>query len=419
VVRRLVLAVVLVAPLAVAGMALSGREDLNKGAQTILVINVTWGPQPYTPDAVRRAVFEESDAYVREVSFGEAYLTGDVTPWLTMRRFDFCDVTALSEIALAAKNAATAAGFDLSRYSRFVFGLPRGDRCQYAGYGAENHVWMIGTVNQRIVQHELGHTFSLNHAWAIACATCRPVEYGDPYDVMGKGSGHYHAGEKAQAGWITNVIRAPTTGEYVVDQLERKSNRPQGFFVQTAKNDYWFDHREPIGRDAVFAGSKIVQGLEIHASPGPTDDGSSRYQGGNVLVQNPTGSGADAVLPGETWGEPGVFRVNVLAHEGTTVRFRFEWIDRTPPGRTEVYSPGGTIRKRLDVQWGRANELGSGLSYYEVRLDGKLRAKVGAASGQRRTTLAKPKRGRHVLTVAAVDRAGNRGKAGSTRFRVR
>ena len=416
--RRLLLAIVLVAPLAVAGVAVS---DLNKGAQTVLVINATSGPQPYSLDAMRKAVFEDSDAYVREVSFGEAYLTGDSTPWLTIRRFDFCDVTALSEMALAAEQAATAAGYDLSRYSRLVFGLPRGSQCQYAGYGAENHVWMLGTAATRVVQHELGHTFGLNHAWAVACATCRPVEYADPYDVMGHGTGHYNAAEKALAGWLTSssITTGRANGEYVVDQLERKSDQPQAFFVQTAKSDYWFDHREPIGRDDAFRGSKLVEGLEVHASPGPADDGSSRYQPGNVLVENPTGNSFDVILPGESWGEPGVFRVGVVAHEGTAVKLRFEWTDRTPPGRTDVYSPVGTVRSRLDVQWGKAVDNGSGVSLYEVRLDGKVRARVGAASGQRRASIAKPKRGRHVVTVAAVDRAGNRGKAGSTRFRVR
>lgn len=404
------------APLAFAGIAVS---DLNRGAQTILVINVTWGPQPYALDAIRRSVFEEADAYVREVSFGEAYLTGDSTPWLTIRRFDFCDVTALSEMALAAKQAATAAGYDLSRYSRFVFGFPRGAQCRYAGYGAENHVWMLGTADSRIVQHELGHTFGLIHAWAIACPTCRPVEYADPYDVMGRGAGHYNAHEKALAGWLTNVTTARANGEYLVDQLERKSDLPQAFVVHTASNDYWFDHREPIGRDAVFAGTKLVEGLEVHASPGPADDGSSRYQPGNVLVQNPTGNGADVLLPGESWGEQGVFRLTVLAREGTTVKFRFEWTDRTPPGKTTVYSPAGTVRSRLDVQWGKTTELGSGLAVYEVRLDGKVRARIDATGGRRRTAIAKPKRGRHVVTVAAIDRAGNRGKAGSTRFTVR
>jgi hypothetical protein len=414
--RRLLIAIVLVVPFALTGVAVS---DLGRGAQTILVINATWGPQPYTLEAMRRAVFEESDAYVREVSFGEAYLTGDSTPWLTIRRFEFCDVTALSEMALAVKQAATAAGYDLSRYSRFVFGLPRGDRCQYAGYGAENHVWMLGTAATRIVQHELGHTFGLNHAWSVACATCRPVEYADPYDVMGHGGGHFHAGEKVLAGWITNFTTARTNGEYVVDQLERKSDLPQAFYVQTARNDYWLDHREPIGRDDVFRGTKLVEGLEVHASPGRADDGSSRYQPGNVLVENPTGNGADVVLPGASWGEQGAFRISVLAREETAVRFRFEWTDRTPPSRTDVSSPTGTVRSRLDVQWDRSSDNGSGVSLYEVRLDGKVRARVNAASGQRRATIAKPKRGRHVVTVAAVDRAGNRGKAGSTRFTVR
>jgi Gametolysin peptidase M11 len=415
-VRRLLIALVLVAPLAVAGVAVS---DLGRGAQTILVINATWGPQPYELDAMRRAIFEDSDAYVREVSFGEAYLTGDSTPWLTIRRFDFCDATALSEMALAARQAATAAGYDLTRYSRFVFGFPRGTQCNYAGYGADNNVWMLGTASTRIVQHELGHTFGLNHAWALSCATCRPVEYADPYDVMGRGAGHYNAAEKVLAGWITNVTTARTNGEYVVDQLERKSDLPQAFLVQTARNDYWFDHREPIGRDEIFRGMRIVEGLEVHASPGRADDGSSRYQPGNVLVENLTGNGVDAILPGQTWGEQGSFRVTALAHEGTTVKLRFEWTDRTPPGRTDVVAPTGVVRSRLDVQWDRATDNGSGVSVYEVRLDGKLRARVDATRGQRRASIAKPKKGRHVVTVAAVDRAGNRGKAGATRFTVR
>jgi hypothetical protein len=415
-VRRLLLALVLVAPLTLAGVAVS---DLGHGAQTILIINATWGPRPYAPDDLRRAVFQDSDAYVREVSFGEASLAGDSTPWLTIRPFEFCDVTALSEMALAAEHAATAAGYDLTRYSRFVFGLPRGDRCQYAGYGADNHVWMLGTASNRVVQHELGHTFALSHAWSVSCATCRPVEYADPYDVMGHGAGHYNASEKALAGWLTNVTTARTNGQFVVDQLERKSDLPQAFYVQTARTDYWFDHREPIGRDEIFARTKIVEGLEVHASPGRADDGSSRYQPGNVLVENPTGSGADVVLPGETWGEAGAFRVTVLAHDGTTMKLRFAWTDRTPPTRTEVYSPVGTVRSRLDVQWGRVEDDGSGVSRFDVRLDGKLRARIDAASGQRRASIPKPSRGRHVVTVAAVDRAGNRGKPGATRFVVR
>ena len=415
--RRLLVALLLVLPLAAAGVALS---DLNRGAQTILVINATWGPQPYALQAMHKAVFEDSDAYVREVSFGEAHLAGESTPWLAIRRFDYCDVTALSELALAAKNAATAAGYDLSKFSRFVFGLPRPAQCPYSGYGAENHVWMLGTATTRIVQHELGHTFGLSHAWSRACATCRPVEYGDPYDVMGRGPGHYNAHEKALAGWITNVTTARSSGEYVVDQLERKSDRPQAFVVRTARNEYWLDHREPIGRDEAFAGTPIVEGLEVHASPSADDTrGDSPYQPGNVLVQNPTGTGADAILPGQTWGEQGAFRLTVLAREGTAVRFRFEWTDRTPPGRTPVYSPIGVVRSRLDVQWGRARENGSGIARYEIRLDGKLRAAVDATTGQRRAMLAKPARGKHVLTVAAVDRAGNRGRAGSTRFSVR
>jgi hypothetical protein len=69
------------------------------------------------------------------------------------------------------------------------------------------------------------------------------------------------------------------------------------------------------------------------------------------------------------------------------------------------------------VQWGRSRDEGSGLARYEIRLDGRTAGTT--APDNRGLTLAKPKRGRHVVTVFAIDRAGNRSPAGSKRFVVR
>jgi hypothetical protein len=92
-------------------------------------------------------------------------------------------------------------------------------------------------------------------------------------------------------------------GEYVIDAIENGATQPQALVVVTAHNEDWVDHREPIGPDSVYRGSSIVRGVEVHASPSADDDGSSPYQPGNVLVLNPTGSGGDAIVPGESWGE--------------------------------------------------------------------------------------------------------------------
>ncbi len=406
---------------AVVALALPGSaaSDLNRGPQSILAILATWGPQPFLPDELKSSLFGDADAFVRNASFGEASLTGEVTPWLPIKQFADCDPVLQSELALAALNAAKQAGYDATKYSRYVFVFPRPGPCRYLGFGYGNEVWLFGTPASRVVIHELGHTFSLGHAWSVACPTCRPVEYGDPYDVMGHGVGHYNAFEKFAAGWLTGVTTATANGTYAIDQLELKSTQPQALVVHTAVNDYWFDHREPLLEDVAFAGQPIVRGVEVHASPSPDDrDGRSRYQPGNVIVLDPTGHG-DAILPGDTWGEAGAFSLTVLDHVGTHVDVKFTWTDKTPPGRVDIYSPLKTLRTRkLDVQWGRAAERGSGIARYEIRLDRKLRASV-EGDAPRQVILPRPARGRHAVSVVAVDRAGNRGRAASSSFSVR
>lgn len=407
---------------ATVALALPGAagSDLNKGPQTILAILVTWGPQPFTPAALRSAIFEQANTYVGHASFAQASLVGDVTPWLPVKQFANCDPVTISDMGLAALNAAKDAGYDESKYSRFVFAFPRPPPCELLGFGAGSEVWLFGTESARVIVHELGHTFGFGHAWSVACKTCRPIEYGDPYDEMGHGIGHYNASEKAAAGWLTDVTTANTNGDYVIDQLEQASTLPQALVVHTAVNDYWFDHREPLLEDAVFAKSPIVEGVEVHASPSADDrTGLSPYQPGDVLILNPVGAGGDAIRPGATFGQRGAFSLTVLDHVGMHVDVRFRWTDTTPPAKPEIFAPVVTLRTRkLDIEWGRPAETGSGLAAYDVLLDGKRRARL-AADAPRQLVLPRPKHGKHVVSVVAVDRAGNRSRPGASAFSVR
>ena len=101
--RRLVPVALLGLALTLAPSAASSLTPPIVGAQSVLVILVTWGPQPFTRDEVQHVVFDETDAFYRQSSFGKAWLTGTVTPWLTA--FDASPGCSVASIRTAVEAA--------------------------------------------------------------------------------------------------------------------------------------------------------------------------------------------------------------------------------------------------------------------------------------------------------------------------
>jgi hypothetical protein len=400
----------------------------NNGELRVLVILATWGPQPYTRAQAQDVVFVQSDAFVRDNSFGQAHLAGEVTPWVNAFPSPPACGTPTEQKSLgnAAQAAAKAAGFDPASYTRFIYLFPYMTSCGYGGWGSLTDVFLNGQLGRGIVTHELGHTFGLEHAHLHQCtaAGCQTDEYGDPYDTMGGTLvGEYNAYEKFVAGWLTNVTRTPKTGDYVIDQLETKSSLPQALAVLTANNEYWFDHREPLLRDAVFAGKPVVQGLSVHAGPPSTDPtAQSDFSTANTLLPNPGGHGNPALLPGDTFGERNVFRLTVGAHTGTQVAVRFEWLDTAKPSKPGLSKPPAHPKRNRSflARWEPSTDDGSGVDHYEVSLDGKAVANVTADFKLPTQASVRPTaRGSHTLRVVAFDRAGNSSAAAVAKFSVR
>lgn len=392
----------------------------NNGELRVLVILATWGPQPFTQAQAQDVVFMQSNDFVRDNSFGAAHLAGQVTPWLTaFPGAQSCPETPQEQksFATAAQAAAKAAGFDVAAYTRFIYAFPGVSTCSYGGYGSKTEVFLNGQMYRGLVTHELGHTFGLEHAHMHQCTAdgCQTIEYGDPFDTMGATLvGEYNAYEKFVAGWLTNVTRPATSGDYVIDQLELPSTVPQALAVQTANAEYWFDHREPLLRDAAFAGKPVVQGLTIHAGPPSSDPTAQRsFSTANTTLPNPGGHGNPILLPGDTFSEHGAFSLTVGAHTGTQVAVRFAWTDDTPPSKPSVSKPGRVKKNRpFLVRWEPSTDGGSGLDHYVVSLDGRAVETVTADFKlPTQAAVRTATRGAHTLSVVAFDRAGNKSRA--------
>jgi hypothetical protein len=404
--RRLLPVALLTLCLALVPSANAAFGEHVLGPQRVLVALVTWGPQPFVRDNVRHIVFDEVDQLYRDMSYGKTSLTGTVTPWL--KAFDSAAIGCnLPNIKAQGSAAALAAGFDPSRYDRIVFIHPEQD-CPWSGVTQAGTVFLNGAVTEYLVAHELGHSFGLGHANLTACKHhgCGALEYGDPYDTMGAGSGDFSAKAKFELGWLTSVARPGKNGMYTLAPIERASKTAQALVVTTANDQYWVEYRSRP------ADSGAGSGVLLRVSPSPDhDDGAIPDQ----LLGNPAGRGRPELLPGDRFTDPRAFSLTVL-RAGSSARLRFRWTDRTAPKTPRFTATVVSGRLQVTVD-GNPRETGSGLARYEVTLDRRTLS-FGTNAAEEPVQVGRPLPGTHVVRVVAVDRAGNRSPAGIRQVRI-
>jgi len=172
--------------------------------------------EPWTPAAVRSVVFDGANsvnAYYQDASYGQMSMSGEVYGWYTIDAPNTgCDYTTW---ASQARSKAAAAGVPLANYTYTVYAFPNVSGCGWAGlaYLPGTSSWINGSMNLRVVGHELGHNFGVHHASTLACtnagvsvvlsSTCSASEYGDPFTIMGSASTRHHNNwHRAQLGWM-------------------------------------------------------------------------------------------------------------------------------------------------------------------------------------------------------------------------
>jgi len=158
--------------------------------------------------------------------------------------------------------------------------------------GSPGSSWVNGSYATRVVGHELGHNFTLQHSSSYSCTdavgqrvpistTCTASEYGDPFDIMGGSVNHINNYQKGRLGGPgvldpVNTQDVTVNGLYTIAPLEWASNGVQALRVPREVDStgkvlkyYYLEFRQPYGTafDNFSATASVVNGVSIRLAP--------------------------------------------------------------------------------------------------------------------------------------------------------
>lgn len=266
-----------------------------KGPQGVIVVLVEFPDMKHrvTTDRVREIVFEDLDAYYREVSYGLAWITGDVTnKWyqvrtplkqLDLEKWGYDD----EDMETFQREAFEAADVDVNFANyNFVIILAAGGvwphaRCDFGVSTNDGVAFLRGfVVNERTEMgtyaHEFGHVLPSNLTNRRMCGLPDLYSYEaaqqnlpdaspwiGPWDIMDWSTPprHFSAWSKTALGWVTpQKIRLTSTKVIAVNlqPLENESG-PRAIVVQLSdRYSYVIEVRRRIGYDKALPGEGVL-----------------------------------------------------------------------------------------------------------------------------------------------------------------
>jgi len=245
-----------------ADLTAGGSSAWTQGRKNLLYIRVNF-PDDLTEPISETEAYDIMSAvnqfYVAN-SYNQTWIDTTVTPLLTLPQVKAWYATAGPGAVLDdARKIARQAGFDTDNYDRDIVSHTKVPDFDWGGLGfvGGKGTW-LQNYGVKVTAHELGHNTGLWHAnlWVpdtpntTAFGTGTNLEYGNIFDTMGSGTGHFLAMFKHQLDWLPDsaVHTVVTNGVYRIYPFESDS-RKTGWAYATRirkdfERDYWLEFRD-------------------------------------------------------------------------------------------------------------------------------------------------------------------------------
>jgi hypothetical protein len=158
--------------------------------------------------------------------------------------------------------------------------------------------WINGSYSAGVTGHELGHSLGLPHAHSIEAGTdmfgtpgttSQTNEYGNPYDIMGRGgsTGHFNVLYKWRIGWedADEIKEVKASGTYRIYAQDNPAHKARTIGLKVISGNinyaYWFEYRTVsttarTGANVMFQGFRTNTNLDswyLDTTPGSKTSG--------------------------------------------------------------------------------------------------------------------------------------------------